>query len=89
MNKIINAHIGLLAVAAIALATAAKASAANDEKYEACFGVAKAGKNDCKSSTHICAGKGTADRDPHTYIDLPAGTCDKIVGGAKSEPAGK
>jgi len=84
MNKI-----SVLVLAAIASATAVRASAADSDKYEACYGIAKAGQNDCKSSTHVCAGKGTMDRDPHTFIDLPQGTCDKIAGGAKSEPAGK
>jgi uncharacterized membrane protein len=90
MKKSLNAHIGMMvATAVIGAMAAASVQAADDSKFETCFGVAKAGKNDCKSSTHICAGKGTADRDPHTFIDLPQGTCAKIVGGALSEPVSK
>ena len=40
-------------VAAISLATVATARAA-DEK---CYGVAKAGKNDCQTVSHSCAGR--------------------------------
>ena len=82
------AAIAVKAAIAATAASALAASAANaaDDKFETCFGVAKAGQNDCKSSTHICAGKGTVDRDPHTFIALPAGTCAKIAGGATTEP---
>jgi len=78
--------LGLLAAIAVTSVVAAQAANAADDKFETCFGVAKAGQNDCKSSTHICAGKSTADRDPHTFIALPAGTCSKIAGGTTTEP---
>lgn len=50
---------------------------------EKCFGVAKAGKNDCgsKKSAHSCAGQGTKDSDPNDFVAVPKGTCTKIVGG--------
>jgi len=86
MSKKIKASLGLLAAMAVSSAVATSAGNAADEKFETCFGVAKAGQNDCKSSTHICAGKGTVDRDPHTFIALPAGTCAKIAGGTTTEP---
>jgi uncharacterized membrane protein len=79
--------LGHLVAAAVVTAASAQAE---EVKYERCFGVAKAGQNDCKTSTHICAGKSTADRDPHTYIDLPVGTCAKISGSSADEaPADK
>ncbi len=84
MTATLTKSIGMLLAAAVVTASAAKAE---DVKYERCFGVAKAGQNDCQSSTHICAGKSTADRDPHTFISLPAGTCEKISGSALNEPA--
>jgi len=83
MNKPLISSLGLIIAGAIVSAGAAKA---DDVKYEHCFGVSKAGQNDCQTSTHICAGKSTQDKDPHTYISLPAGTCAKIAGGATSEP---
>lgn len=81
--------LAILVAASLTSAIAVSAARADDSKYEECFGIAKAGHNDCKTSTHICAGKGTADRDPHTFIDLPKGTCDKIAGSALSEPEKK
>lgn len=84
MTSTLTKSFGVLLAAAVVTASAAKA---DEVKYEKCFGVAKAGQNDCQSSTHICAGKSTADKDPHTYISLPAGTCEKIAGGTLTEPA--
>ena len=52
-----------------------------DYKFERCYGVAKAGKNDCRSILS-CAGTATMDNDPNQYIYLPAGSCEKIVGGS-------
>ena len=49
---------------------------------EKCYGVAKAGKNDCQTSTHSCAGTATADAAGDSWIYVPAGTCDKVVGGS-------
>ena len=80
---------GMFLAAAVAGAVSLAASAAEPEQFEACYGVAKAGHNDCKSSAHICAGKSTVDRDPRSFVDLPKGTCEKISGGALSEPAEK
>ena len=88
MTSALTKSFGVLVAAAVLSATAAKAE--EPAKYEPCFGIAKAGQNDCKSSTHVCAGKSTADRDPHAFVDVPAGTCAKIVGGSTTEaPAAK
>ena len=50
---------------------------------EKCFGIAKAGSNDCASMTgaHSCAGMSKADSDPSEWIYVPAGYCSRIVGG--------
>ena len=52
--------------------------------YEKCFGIAKAGMNDCagKGAPHACAGQATMDKDGHDFVYLPAGTCGKISGGS-------
>ena len=49
---------------------------------EKCFGIAKAGSNDCQTATHSCAGTATADAAGDSWIYVPAGTCDKIAGGS-------
>lgn len=50
---------------------------------EKCFGVAKAGMNDCavKNSSHACAGQAKSDNQKDAFLVVPAGTCQKIVGG--------
>ena len=50
---------------------------------EKCYGVAKAGLNDCETASHSCAGTSTKDGDRASWIYVPAGTCQKIVGGSK------
>jgi uncharacterized membrane protein len=56
-------------------------TAADDPTTERCYGVAKAGKNDCAGPGHVCAGLATKDADPDEYVNLPKGTCTRIVGG--------
>lgn len=68
------------AIAAIALAAlATTASAANSpaaKPMEKCFGVAKAGKNDCKAGSGTsCAGSSTRDYQGNAWMLVPAGTC--------------
>jgi len=45
-----------------------------------CYGVAKAGQNDCASGKHACAGQSTVDNDPLSWKYVAKGTCDKIGG---------
>jgi uncharacterized membrane protein len=49
---------------------------------EKCYGIAKAGLNDCQTATHSCAGTSTADMDKASWIYVPAGTCAKIADGS-------
>jgi uncharacterized membrane protein len=67
----------LLALGAVAAST--NAFAAGDT--EKCAGIAKAGKNDCGTSTNSCAATIKMDRDAEAWILVPKGTCDKIAGG--------
>ncbi len=62
-------------------AMVAPAGAADMEK---CYGVAKAGKNDCQTATSSCAGTARMDHQKDAFILVPAGTCDKIAGGNTS-----
>lgn len=49
---------------------------------EKCYGIAKAGKNDCGANGHSCAGQAVKDGDGKEWIKVPKGTCEKIVGGS-------
>ena len=65
-------------IAAVALAGSANAQ---DAKTEKCFGVAKAGKNDCQTATSSCAGTSKKDGQTDAWLSVPAGACAKINGG--------
>ena len=68
--------------AAVTMATAAPSFAADNGMQEKCYGVAKAGHNDCKTASNSCAGTVKMDREGSAFIVLPKGTCDKIAGGS-------
>ena len=56
---------------------------------EKCFGVAKAGKNDCQTATSSCAG--TFEEGPRSQrlaLPSPKGICEKIVGGSLTAAKG-
>nr|WP_294864273.1 DUF2282 domain-containing protein [uncultured Pseudogulbenkiania sp.] len=65
--------------AVVAMGAIAPAVAAEKEK---CFGIAKAGKNDCASvvGTHSCAGQAKVDNDPNDWKFVAKGSCDKMGG---------
>ncbi|NJN47971.1 MAG: DUF2282 domain-containing protein, partial [Candidatus Competibacteraceae bacterium] len=67
--------------------SAAGTAVAAEEGKEKCYGVVKAGKNDCGAPGHSCAGQATADSDPNEWVYLPTGTCDKIAGGSTEKPS--
>lgn len=56
-------------------------TAATDTATEKCYGIAKAGANDCATATASCAGSATKDNQADAFLLLPKGLCDKIVGG--------
>jgi len=58
------------------------AQAADDANTEKCYGIAKAGKNDCASNGHACSGQSKTAADKKDWIKVPTGTCERIVGGS-------
>lgn len=70
----------LATVCAASVGSAAAASPAADK--EKCFGVAKAGQNDCAvaNGTHSCAGQAKADMGAHDWKYVAKGTCEKAGG---------
>ncbi len=76
-----------LLVSAVALSVAGAASSAsaqNSTEKEKCYGVVKAGKNDCAAAggSHSCAAASTMDGAGDEWVALPKGACEKIVGGS-------
>lgn len=76
----------LAATVHAALANAADVKTESRAEIEKCYGVAKAEKNDCaaKDKSYSCAGHAKKDGDENSWIYLPKGLCDKLVGGKKS-----
>lgn len=88
--KNVNAIVQSALAAAItvgALGTQAPVFAAENPDVEKCYGVAKAGKNDCKTLSNACAGHSVTDAQPDAFIALPKGTCERISGGSLQAPA--
>jgi uncharacterized membrane protein len=78
-----NAKTAILAAAIGGLfALNATVASAAEENTEKCYGVAKAGKNDCAAQGHACAGQSKKDRDAKEWVKLPKGTCERLVGGS-------
>jgi uncharacterized membrane protein len=91
MNKrqalIAAALAGVCAMSATtAFAADGKMAKADKEK---CFGVAKAGQNDCATpnGSHSCAGQSKADKDANEWKYVAKGTCEKAGGMLKTAAA--
>ena len=67
---------------------AASASASAAAEKEKCFGIAKAGQNDCAAANgaHSCAGQSKTDNGAAEWKYVAKGTCEK-AGGKTSAPA--
>ena len=70
--------LGALSVAAVASAQTKDPDMTGKEK---CYGVAKAGKNDCAAGAHSCAGQAVKDGDKTSFVALPTGLCARLAGG--------
>ena len=81
-----SAAIGSL-VAFGALAAGSAVAAEGKAEMEKCYGVAKAGKNDCASASHACAGQSKADASGAEFVSLPKGTCAKLANGSLQKKA--
>lgn len=70
-----------IAVAAALAAALAVPAAHAQGMTEKCYGIAKAGKNDCQTDHSSCAGTSKKDAQTDAWVAVPKGTCEKIVGG--------
>lgn len=73
---IASALSGILFAMAIGNALAGAEKQANEK----CYGVVKAGSNDCQTAVSACAGSAKKDNQKDAWIYLPKGSCEKIVG---------
>jgi uncharacterized membrane protein len=84
MNNRLIASSALASLLALGLAGQAVAQAKEKEK---CFGIAKAGQNDCANlaGTHSCAGQNKADNDPGEWKYVAKGSCKDMKGMTEAE----
>ena len=92
MRHKIEVSSALMAALAL-LAGASQAHMAPDkvDGKEKCYGVAKAGQNDCAnlSGSHSCAGQAAVAKDITEWRYVPAGTCKKLKGLSEEQAQAK
>ncbi len=78
----------MIAAALATLCASAHADMGGSPDKERCYGVAKAGQNDCASSdgAHGCAAMAKADNAPTEWKWVAKGSCEKL-GGKTTPPA--
>ena len=85
MNKRIFIAAALASAIGPVVLSAQKPAPAPTFKAEKCYGIAKAGKNDCASTgNNSCGGTSKINSDPKAWIYVPEGYCERIVGGNKT-----
>lgn len=81
--KTMSKTLALSTAIATGIMMASSADVLAEKKMEKCYGIAKAGKNDCHSGPGTsCAGSSKVDSQKDAWMYLPKGTCEKIVGGS-------
>lgn len=78
-NAAITAISGLLTLGVAVFAT--PSFAADKPGMEKCYGVSKAGKNDCAGPAHACAGQSKTNASGKEWLSVPKGTCERLAGG--------
>jgi uncharacterized membrane protein len=79
-------HAAIAGLVALGLsATAMAGPVKQPADTEKCYGIAKAGQNDCGTAKHACAASSKADNDPAEWKYVPKGTCEK-AGGKTAAP---
>ena len=68
------------AVGSLLALGSATVSAEDAAPKEKCLGIAEAGKNDCGTAKHSCAGQATTDKAPDDWKYVPKGQCEKMGG---------
>lgn len=77
MNKTITASV---LASAMMMLSAGGAFAADGKAQEKCYGVSKAGENDCAGAGHSCAGHATSDYSGQDWKLVAKGSCEKMGG---------
>lgn len=86
MTKRLSLIAAALATVCAAGTAAAADTAAAKADQEKCFGIAKAGQNDCATGLHACSGQSKSDKAPTDFKMVNKGSCAK-AGGKLAAPA--
>ena len=93
MNHRLVVSSALASVMALGLVSGATAQTMKDDSKgkDKCYGIAKAGQNDCAnlSGTHSCAGLTKADNSPDDWKYVAKGTCKAMKGLTAEEAKAK
>ena len=89
VDKLLMAAISTAVAASLASGVVGAENAKPAISMEKCYGVAKAGKNDCGTASHACGAQSQKDNDPADWLYVPLGTCAKMVAESKVPPADK
>lgn len=70
------------AASLMSLAMLSSPALAQNAAKEKCYGIAKAGQNDCANlaGTHSCAGQAKVENDKGEWKYVAAGTCKQMAG---------
>lgn len=82
-----NQRVIVAAAAASLMSSLLVSTPAAAQGKEKCYGIAKAGQNDCAnlSGTHSCAGQAKLDMQKEEWKYVPKGTCKQMKGMTASE----
>ena len=85
-RMIVTSALAAALASALALGLAGPAAAQAKAK-EKCYGIAKAGQNDCAnlSGSHTCAGQSKAEMAADEWRYVAAGTCKELKGNTEKE----
>ena len=88
MNQ--RAMIAAAAASLMSLAFVSATAVAQEKEKEKCFGIAKAGQNDCANlaGTHTCAGQSKVSDDKGEWKYVAKGTCKDMKGLSMDEAKG-
>ena len=81
-GNISRTSMAIALAATMGVAGLAMAPQADAASWVKCYGVARAHMNDCATTTHSCAGQSIHNGGKYSFLYLPSGLCQKIVGGS-------
>ena len=86
MNTPKIAHLAFAGLLAAGLVATSGGVLAADKDKDKCFGISKAGQNDCggKHAKHSCAGQAKVDMDKNDWKYVDKGSCEKMGGSLKA-----